>query len=217
MLRMLKKRLFRRNLRRNERGMAFMEFALMSPVLLGMILGGLEFAHYMAAGQKIQKLAHMTADLVARSTLQPNEAQINDIFLALDVAARPFTVRDDGRVILTGIVGIVNTETGDVENKLVWQRCSGDAARFQSAYGEEDELTPEERPNVELPGGVVVPQGQMVVVSEVHLRYRPLLTFAWLEEMTGLERDRSHSSVLRTRSKAFTSITPVPDVTPSTC
>ena len=56
-----------RRLLADRRGVSILEFALMLPLFLGFVLTGIEFANYVMANNRVQRLAAMSADLVAQS------------------------------------------------------------------------------------------------------------------------------------------------------
>ncbi len=117
-----------RQLSRNRSGVAIIEFGLALPLFLGFGLTGIEFANYLMANNRIQRLTTMSADLVAQSgtgNVGVSEAQIYDLFNALDLTAQPFNVRDNGRIIITGLLGTDNNNDGKPENRILWQRFDG--------------------------------------------------------------------------------------------
>ncbi len=112
----------------NRRGVAILEFGLSLPLFLGFTLTGIEFANYLMANNRIQRLTTMSADLVAQSgtgNVGVSEAQIYDLFNALDLTAQPFDVRDNGRIVITGLLGTDNDNDGKPENRILWQRFDG--------------------------------------------------------------------------------------------
>jgi Flp pilus assembly protein TadG len=117
-------------LRRDARGVAFLEFAIRLPLFMLVLFGTLEVANKMIAQMKIQRLATMTADMIAQrgaSETPMNEAQVYDIINAIDVASKPFDVRRNGRIIITAVLG-EDTDgnlTAD-RNAIKWQRFDGD-------------------------------------------------------------------------------------------
>lgn len=120
---------FLRRLRDCRSGVTAVEFALSLPLFLGVMLSGVEISWLMMANMKVQRLATMTADLIARdgaSMDQISEAQIYDILSAIDVAAAPLDIRGRGRVIISSVVGedTDNNGTPDV-NRIKWQRFEG--------------------------------------------------------------------------------------------
>lgn len=101
-------RRLRGRLRRDRSGVSLVEFALGLPVLLGFTLGGLEMVHYVIAVNTSQRLATMMADMISQSgvgDISTTEAQIYDMFQAIDVSAKPLNMRDHGRVIFTVVRG----------------------------------------------------------------------------------------------------------------
>ena len=209
-------RLVRSRFGRDQQGVALVEFALFAPLVLGFMLSAMELANYLLATQKVQKVAFMTADMLARSTVQPDEKQVEDVFLSMDLAAKPFDLRGEGRVILTGVVGMEDSATSDVENKLAWQRCDGDYTSFGSALGSEDNKEPAEREAVAFHNNLQLPQSQMIISSEVVYNYKPIVNIDYFSVL-GVPQRLTSTATLRSRNRAFTDITPVNSVTPKTC
>jgi Flp pilus assembly protein TadG len=197
-------------------GVSIIEFALMLPMLMLVGAGGLELIHFVLSNQKIERIASVTADNVARNTLAPSERSFVDSFAAVNAIAVPFDLRADGHVIITGVIGI--PEAGNIVGKVVWQRCSGQLAGIASMIGEEatDPARWAEGPNATLPNGITLLQNQLVVVSEVHYRYQPLISFAQFRSLASSDVIRQ-SSIFVSRGQAFTFVTPVPGVTPARC
>ncbi|SMF73059.1 TadE/TadG family type IV pilus assembly protein [Allosphingosinicella indica] len=118
-----------RNLRENDAGISFVEFALILPLFIGTMAAGLEMANLLLANMKVQRLATMTADMVAQrgaSEKQISEMQLYDVLSALDIAADPLDVRERGRVIVTAVLGEDSNADGTVDvNRIKWQRFDG--------------------------------------------------------------------------------------------
>lgn len=205
-----------RTLWRDKRGISAVEFGLMLPMLALIGAGGLEFINYVLAYQKIERIASISADNVARNTLAPSERSFVDTFAGIDEIATPFNLEQDGRVIVTGVIGV--PENGSIVAKIVWQRCTGRLAGVSSRIGSEWKATPNwaEGPNVTLPNNITLLQNQLVVVSEVAYRYRPLINVAQLRGHSpdGIIRQLS---VFVSRGQAFPHITPSQGVTPAVC
>ncbi|MEO0499253.1 MAG: TadE family protein [Pseudomonadota bacterium] len=203
------------DLKSDESGIAFMEFALMMPVFLSFILVAIEFGNYMVAAQKIDKLAFISADMVARATLPPDEGQMADTLQSIHSASLPFELRRDGRVIITGLLGIEN-DNKELANRLVWQRCEGRMANIASQFGKEDGQEAKDREGVTLPQNIVLPQGQMVIVAEVAYDYQPIISEP-IFDTVGVNREFRSVSVLRTRGKGYDALTPNPEVEAKIC
>lgn len=120
-----------RSLRHDVGGVAIVEFALGLPILLILLLGGIELTNIMLTNIKAQQLATMSADLVAqRATSQEriSEKQIYDIQSAIEMAAKPYDAPQDGRLIITAMVGedtAVDADQLPDVNKIKWQRFIG--------------------------------------------------------------------------------------------
>ena len=117
-----------RTIFRDRRAIAMLEFALMLPLFLGFVLTAIEFANYIMANNRVQRMAAMSADLVAQSgtgDIGIGEGQIYDLFSAVDLTARPFDLRNDGRIVVTGVQGTDTDNNGTVENRILWQRFDG--------------------------------------------------------------------------------------------
>lgn len=202
-------------LRHDTSGVSIVEFALMLPLLVMIGAGGLELINFVLANQKIERIASITADNIARNTLAPSERSFVDSFAGADDIARPFDIETDGRLILTGVIGV--PENGQIVGKVVWQRCSGLLPGIGSAIGEEA-TNPDlwaNGDNVTLPNNIKLQQNQLVVVSEVAYRYEPLISLAQIPQRTdGIVRQRS---VFVTRGQAFPYVTPSAGVPPASC
>lgn len=205
-----------RRLRRDRSGVSVVEFALMLPMLILIGAGGLEFINLVLANQKIERIASITADNVARNTLAPSERSFVDTFAGVDEIAQPFNFPADGRIIMTGVIG--TTVNGSIVGKVVWQRCTGSLAGITSTVGSPP-ANPSlwaDGPNATLPNNITLLQNQLVVVSEVAYRYRPMISLAQLRggPTDGIIRQRS---VFVSRGQAFPYVTPTTGVTPATC
>jgi Flp pilus assembly protein TadG len=203
-------------LRDARRGATIVEVGLWMPLISMIGLGMLEYTNFILAGQKLERIATVTADTIARNTVAPSERSFVDTFRAVEKLDAPFDVKKDGRTILTGVIGV--NKDGAVVNKVVWQRCDGDLTAATSQIGSEWRATPDygEGPDVTLPNNVILQQNQMVVVAEVAYRYDPLININQLRRLPpdGIIRQRS---MFITRGSAIPNITPSTGVQPKTC
>lgn len=205
----------RKRLSRDTHGVAMVEFALATPLLIVVCFGGLEYVNYALAQQKVERIASLTADAVARNTLAPSERSFSDTLKAVDKVGAPFKVEAQGRTIITGIIGV--TQGDRIVNKIVWQRCGGRLPGVSSSLGAEWRETSDysDGPNVTLPNGISLLQNQMVVIAEVAYRYQPMINIGLLAAPSdGIIRQRS---VFVTRGQAIPYITPSPGVNVASC
>lgn len=205
-----------RRMRRDTSGVSVVEFALMLPLLFMIGAGGLELINYVLANQKIERIASITADNVARNTLAPSERSIVDTFAGVNEIAEPFDFDANGRVIMTGVIGVASGS--NVVGKVVWQRCSGGLAGITSTVGSQpaNPALWANGPNATLPNNLTLLQNQLIVVAEVAFAYDPLISLARLPG-TGEEGILRQRSVFVSRGQAFPNVTPSPNTTPATC
>ena len=203
---------------RDGSGASLMEFALVLPVMVALGVGGLELTNLTLAHQKVERLTSTTSDLFARYTTPPNEAQVADTFRAIDALSAPYTIRASGRVIVTGVVGAIDPRSGQVQNKVVWQRCDGSLPGQVSVVGRQwtGSSNFADGPGVTLPNNITLAVGQMAITSEVAFRYTPWFRGRWLGPQLGATPFRERS-IQRARGQAYTSITPVNGIAPKTC
>lgn len=185
---------------RDTRAVSALEFALVLPLFLGFALTAMETANYIMANNRVQRVASMTADLIAQSgtgQVGISEAQIYDIFSALDLTARPFDLRRHGRIVMTGVKGTDSDNDGTVENRILWQR-------FDGAF-----VTPpragcaQTNPLATLPRGRKALKDEVLFYVQVSYRYQPiigLVPFGALSLPTSLDR----TALFRARNKDFT-------------
>jgi hypothetical protein len=122
-------------LRHDERGLAFVEFAIAAPVLLFLILGGLEVVNYGLALLKVNQIAMTVADNAGRVTTGIDEANVYEVFAGADVIGDSMDFKNHGRIILSSLQD--NEQSGSNHGQMInWQRCWGELA-IDPAYGTE--------------------------------------------------------------------------------
>jgi Flp pilus assembly pilin Flp len=123
------------HLRADERGVAFVEFALIAPVLLFLILGGLEVVNYALAQLKVNQIAMTVADNAGRVTTGIDEANVYEVFAGANVIGQSMDFQSKGRIVLSSLQD--NEQKGGKHGQMInWQRCWGDLAT-PPAYGAE--------------------------------------------------------------------------------
>ncbi|SFN69103.1 TadE/TadG family type IV pilus assembly protein [Sphingomonas sp. OK281] len=194
----------RRGLFRDRRAVAMLEFALMLPLFLGFLLTAIEFANYIMANNRVQRMAAMSADLVAQSgtgDIGIGEGQIYDLFSALDLTSRPYDLRNDGRIVITGVRGTDTDNNGTVENRILWQR-------FDGGYV----IAPQVGCN-KTTAVATLPNGRRMLLDEilfhvqVSYKYRPIMSDIPFR-MLSLPVDFTRIAMFRARNKDFQSPTP---------
>lgn len=193
-------------LRHSRRAVAMLEFGLSLPLFLGFVLSGIEMANYAMANNRTQRLASMAADLVAQSgagAIGATEAQIYDLFNALDLTAQPFDLRQHGRIVLTGIKGTDTNNDNVVENTILWQRFDGNYVAGAPKVGCNQSVT-----TATLPENRILTLDEITFHAQVTYQYQPVFSsvpFKWLDLPTSFTR----TAMFRARSTQFQ--TPSPD------
>lgn len=156
-------------------GVAFIEFALALPLLLGTTLMGLEVANMALAVQKVNQLAALAADNAARVTGTIDETNVTEIMEAVRVNGEKLSFHEKGRVVISS-VQLNDAKTGQW---IRWQRCSGERD-FSSRYGAEGvgktgrslDGIGSKAPKMKAGAGVAI------ILAEVEYEYKPLITDA---------------------------------------
>jgi len=140
--------------------------AFILPVLVTMMLAGVELSRYMLLQQKLDAIAITTADLVSQRE-QISVATIDQIFAAADHMIAPFAFGLDGIVVVTSV-----SASGGNGPRVDWQRSGGGMLSASSTIG-----TPGGAAT--LPSGFQVRDGENAIISEVFYNYSPLLQTAF--------------------------------------
>lgn len=193
---------FTRRLIRADSGIAMMEFALMLPVLLGLTLGALEMSNYIIASNTIQRMATSSADMLSQTgvnNISTSESQIYDLFYSLNVAAKPLDMRNHGRVVLTVIKGVPQSD-GSVRNEfadtIYSQQFDGGNVAAAPLLGC--------HATTALPVyGRTLPANEIMVHAQVSYQYAPLLGSANLLSYFSVPSVITRTAVFRMRKNMF--------------
>lgn len=140
------------------RGVAAVEFALVAPFMIFLLLGGYQMNTYFMVHQKVEKIAYTVADVTAQETTI-TAAQLD---LILDSAAKimePYTFGVDGVVIISSIY----KETDTSEPTVRWQYVGGGTLSRVSLIGAANTVAA-------LPAGLELNAKEDIIVAEVFYR-----------------------------------------------
>ncbi len=146
-------------LKRDRRGTLAVEMAVATPVVIGLLLSGIEVTRYVLLDQKIERASATMADLVSQAETL-NEGGLANLYAATTYVLEPFDLAADGQVVMSSI-GAGNGNPA----RINWQRSFG-AGSGGSAFGVEGGTA-------SLPAGFVVRDNGTVVVTEVFSDYVP--------------------------------------------
>lgn len=165
-----------RRLHSATEGVAITEFALVAPVILFAILGGLELANYARAQLRVSQIAMTVADNAGRVTTGIDEANIYEVFAGAEAIGGSISFEENGRVILSSLEE--NGKNGANKGQMIrWQRCWG-TGDFEPRYGVQGSGAN----NASLSGGMG-PDGNRIIAGsggtavmfvEASLEYQPL-------------------------------------------
>ena len=158
MIRSLKSRLLTLPLRNNKGGI-MIEFGFAMPVLILLLLGGVELGRYVLLHQKLDRTAMTVSDLVARVQSISVE-EIDTILTAADLVMAPFAMADRGTVFISSVEGTTGTP------KVRWQRNGAGTLVVTSEVGAEGANA-----NISDPNLVSTTQG--VIIGETYFEYSP--------------------------------------------
>jgi Flp pilus assembly protein TadG len=182
-----------RRLWRDRAGMSLVEFAIMMPVLVLLLLGGTEIARYILLNQQLDRLSTTTADLVAQED-GVTSADLNNIFDAALNITWPFNMRTSGAVVVSS----VGQQGGQA--RVLWQRtcpgngCSGSGTNsYASRIGTQGATAT-------MPTGFTVAATDNVIVAEVFYSFTP---FFWRQMPAGTIY---HRALTRPRLSNLTTI-----------
>jgi Flp pilus assembly protein TadG len=150
-----------------EQGVTAIEFALVLPVILLILLGCFEVPRYVLVVQKIARTSASVADLVAQADEPITGNQMQDIFIAGKTLMQPYDVVANGKIYISSIN---NPAAAGV--KLTWQRNNGG-----NDGGKGSKLGAEgSNPTAKLPANLVPASNEEVLAAEVYFNYQPVFS-----------------------------------------
>ncbi|MGF1629619.1 MAG: TadE/TadG family type IV pilus assembly protein [Kiloniellaceae bacterium] len=90
-----------RQILRDERGIAVVEFAFLLPIMLMLFVGVVEVTNLLRLERKVVSSAQTTADLITQRR-EVSNAQLNDILLAAELIFAPYPAA----AVSVGVVGV---------------------------------------------------------------------------------------------------------------
>lgn len=172
-----------RDLRRDRRAAAAVEFAVILPVLLAIWAGMTELAHALDEWRKLTLLARTVSDLTAQGdTKNPiSTTLMSDIFASAATVMRPFNTANAKIVVSAMGVGVSGSTT-------IPTVCSSYANANAVAR------------STGLASGLTVPLGYQIagmryVLAEVSISYTPMIGSALVQLAKGVSSTITFSSV----------------------
>ena len=174
----------------DRRGGVMIEFAFIMPVLVFVMLAGVDFVRFAMLQQKLNRAAVTLADVTSQYQ-SLSTTQVDQIFDAVANVIRPFPLGPNGQVIITSV-----SKTGTNPVVVDWQRFGPGTAPAVSKLGVAGA-------NATLPAGFIVKTGESAIVAEVFYDFTPLLISQLLPP-----RRVEHSAIFRPRFDALSTLSP---------
>lgn len=203
-----------RRLARDVRGLAMLEFGLVAPVLLMLVLGGLELAHYAMAHMRVNQIAMTVADNAGRVPTGVDEANIYEVFAGAQVMGDSIDFKKHGRIVLSSLQDneLKDSDSGQMIN---WQRCYGDL-KVDPSYGKEGKgKTDASLKDGMGPTGrkIISAKGTAVMVVEVSYDYQPLIDSGYMM----VNKSIRHETAFNVRGRTNNDITNTQDLVKNAC
>tara|TARA_R110002126_G_scaffold10533_21_gene48490 strand:+ start:7517 stop:8086 length:570 start_codon:yes stop_codon:yes gene_type:complete len=180
-----------REFRDDRSGASLIELGFAMPVLLMLLLGGVEIARYVLLHQKLDRVSSSIADLVSQAELV-SVADLQNIFDAAQFVAKPFDLPALGTVIVSSITNPL----GGAGTKVNWQQSGAGNIPATSQVGAPGGAAT-------LPAGFVLADGQTIIMAEVFFDYEPWI----LGDFTSANQIY-HRALFRPRYGGLTTLSP---------
>jgi len=176
----------------NDRsGASLIELGFAMPVLVTLLLGGVEIARYVLLHQKLDRVSSSIADLVSQSeTISVGDLQ--NIYDAAQFVAKPFDLPASGTVIVSS----VSNPIGGPTTKVNWQKSGAGNVPATSQVGTAGGAAT-------LPTGFTVADGQSIIIAEVFFDYVPWILGDFTEA-----NQIYHRALFRPRYGGLTTLNP---------
>lgn len=212
-LRTLLRRL--RRLPRARSGVAMVEFALTAPMLLMVIISGLEIANYALSLMRVSQIAMTVADNAGRIPTGIDESNIYETFEGANIIGQSINFKANGRIVLSSLED--NAQTGTKKGQWIrWQRCYGNLSSATPSYGTEGvgKLT-NALANGMGPSGkkILSSPNTAVMFVEVTYRFQPLIS----NSMMPLSGNIRYESAFNVRGRLNQAISNTQNLTKLTC
>jgi Flp pilus assembly protein TadG len=170
----------------SERGNVAIEFALVMPILVTLVMGIFEINNYILAHNRLSRTASELANLICRQ--QTNATTITGFLKTPQTTLSEYNFAGNGTAIATHIYN--KGQTTQATNMLIgWQLSVGSSkSKIGTAGGAPSNI----------PGNLVITGGQEIVVVELYLTYKPVLSVPFLSLKTNLYKTAVFTSRVTT-------------------
>lgn len=150
---------FKKRILRNDSGNVAIEFAIVTPLLLLLLLGSFELCTYILAHNKVGRVTASIGDMASRNNSHGSES-IDGILAAAPIIAEPFDFKKYGQIIVTSVV----QEGGSP--RIEWQKTGSKTLNAESQIGVSGG-------KASLPNGFSLANGEHAIIAEGFFDYIP--------------------------------------------
>ena len=163
-------------LRRDERGIAAVEFAMIVPVMFFLFVGAVEFSQALTVDRRVTQSASSTADLIARAPSQGmSTSQVDNELKIIEQLIEPYELTQLTVRIISVKAQAVPGNPAAVTYRVDWSRDNRGGTPYSrnSTYAG-------------IPAGLLV-AGESVIVAEATYNYTPLIFNYFIQSAFNLE------------------------------
>lgn len=205
-----------RRLAHDRRGLALLEFAFTLPLVLTLLLYGLELANFGLSILRVHQIAATSADNAARVRDSINEADVNEVLLGGKIVGERMDFATRGRIVLSDVMPNGQTDSSKAGQTILWQRCTGalNTADSQPKYGTQGKGATDKTLQAMGATGrqIAATAGSAMIFAEVTYQYKPVVSSTLL----GTPTLRSEAS-FTVRERISETLNPVAGTTASVC
>ena len=153
----------------DEKGIAAVEFALLAPLLLTLMLGALEITQSIWADSKVEQATSTIGDLVSRTPIMTDN-EYRDIGDAGPLVLRP-NPQNDLKFVVTSVIGCLadgNDPDSDLDYYVLWSRTWQGGTLSGSPHVVDEKFTNQ-------PEALEVADGDTLIITEGTYNYTPTI------------------------------------------
>lgn len=151
-------------------GVVAIEFALLAPLLLTLMLGALEVTQSIWADGKVEQATSTIGDLVSR-TPEMSDQEFRDLGAAGPLILRPYP-ENDLNFIVTSVLGCLDDPTAaepNIDYYVLWSKVWQNDAISSSPYSVDDKFTKQ-------PESLEILDGDTLIITEGAYNYSPTIS-----------------------------------------